>query len=72
MEAGSVVAATLLSFLSWTLLSIAGLLAVLLGLRAFGFQDMPTYTQDIVGAIICVTLAIFCKMMARKLKFKSS
>jgi hypothetical protein len=44
METGRAITASLLRFLSWILLNIAGLLIVILDLRAIVFQDTTTYT----------------------------
>jgi len=70
MEIGSTVVAMLLRAVGWILLFIASVLIVLVALRAFGFQDMPTYTQDIIGILVCVGLAIICRGMAGKFSAK--
>lgn len=66
MDTGGFMIAYILRFASWVLIAISVVLIVLIGLRAFGFQDLPTYTQDIFGIVICTAFAFACWRMSKK------
>jgi hypothetical protein len=66
MDTGGLMISYILRFLSWILIAISAVLIVLIGMRAFGYQDLPTYTQDIFGIVICMVLAFICWQISKK------